>query len=77
VSRDIEINPKNFLAFKWIAISYFNDRGFTNALKYLPKAYEYYPDDVDRKRNLMICYYKLNDFSNTEKFSSLYSKSNN
>lgn len=77
LSQSLESNPKNILALKWMAISYFNEGKISEAVTYLNKAYEIYPNDIDVQRNLMICYYKLNDFNNTEKFASEYSKSNN
>ena len=77
LDQSLASNPKNILALKWMAVSYFNEGKIPEAATYLNKAYQIYPDDVDLLRNLMICYYKLNDFNNTEKFVSLYSKSNN
>lgn len=77
LSQALESNPENLLALKWMAISYFSEGKISDALKYLNRAYQIYPDDVDLLRNLMICYYKLNDFGNTEKFASIYSKTNN
>ena len=75
--RSIESNPKNLNALKWVAISCFNEGKISEAVNYLIKAYENYPGDSDLQRNLMICYYKLNDYSNTEKFAAEYSKSHN
>ncbi len=77
LSQSLASNQKNLLSLKWMAISYFNEENFSEAITYLNKAYEIYPNDIDLQMNLMICYYKLNDFSNTQKFASLYSKSNN
>jgi tetratricopeptide (TPR) repeat protein len=77
LSLSLNSNPKNLLALKWIAISYFNEGKIAEALNYLNKGYENYPDDVDFQRNLMICYYKLNDRSKTEKFVGLLSRTNN
>ncbi|MBI4930037.1 MAG: tetratricopeptide repeat protein [Bacteroidetes bacterium] len=77
LSQSLLSNPKNLVALKWISISYFNEEKISEAITYLSKAYEIYPNDVDLQMNLMICYYKLNDFPNTEKFASIYSKSNN
>lgn len=77
LSQSLLSNPKNLLALKWTAISYFNEGKISEAIAYLDKAYAIYPDDIDLQMNLMICYYKLNDFANTEKFASLYSKRNN
>lgn len=76
LAQSLETNPKNILALKWMAISYFNEGKISEAVIYLSKAYEIYPDDIDVQRNLMICYYKLNDFNLTGQFASLYSKSN-
>lgn len=77
LSKSLDANHKNLLALKWMAISYFNEGEISEAVIYLSKGYESYPDDIDLQRNLMICYYKLNDFSNTTKFASEYSKRNN
>ena len=76
LAQSLNTNPKNLLALKWMAISYFNEAKIPEAVNYLSKAYEFYPNDIDLQRNLMICYYKLNDFNNTQKFASLCSKSN-
>ncbi|MBI4946212.1 MAG: hypothetical protein HY840_07405 [Bacteroidetes bacterium] len=77
LEQSLNTNPNNLLSLKWMAISYFNEGKISDALIYLNKAYKNYPDDIDLQRNLMICYYKLHDFSNTEKFAVEYSKSNN
>lgn len=76
-SKSLQANPKNLFALKWMAILFFNEGKISEAVNELNKAFENYPNDIDLQRNLMICYYKMNDFSNTEKFASLYSKSNN
>ena len=60
-----------------MAIMLFNEGKIPEAVSYLGKAYESHPEDVDVQRNLMICYYKLNDFSDTQKFAFLYSKTGN
>ena len=70
--QSIKQNSKNLLALKWLAISCFNEGNISDAVNYLNKAYENYPNDIDLQRNLMICYYKLNDFQLTQKFTSIY-----
>ncbi len=75
--KSLQVDPKNNLALKWIAISYFNEGKISDAVNHLSKAYEFYPDDVDVQRNLMICYYKMNDKAQVEKFAALYSKTSN
>lgn len=75
--NSIETNPKNLLAFKWMAISYYNEGKISEAANYLDIAYGYYPEDVDLLRNLMICYYKLNNRLLAEKFSALLVHSGN
>lgn len=76
LAQSLESNPKNLFSLKWMAISYFNEGKIADAVTHLNKAFENYPDDKDLQRNLMICYYKLNDFSNTERFATLYLKNN-
>lgn len=73
LSVSLSSNPENLVALKWMAISYFNQGKIQEALNYLKKGYEFYPADPDFHRNLMICYYKLNDRSQTQKFASLVS----
>ena len=77
LSQSLASNPKNLLALKWMAISYFNEGRISDAIIYLTKAYENYPEYIDLQRNLMICYYRLNDKRLTEKFASLLSGTGN
>lgn len=77
LSLSLNSNPKNLLALKWMAISYFNEGKIPDAVEYLTRGFESYPQDVDFQRNLMICYYKLNDKTQTERFAALLSKTNN
>ena len=86
LSQALNVNPKSLLALKWMAISYFNEARpddqvgrakISESVEYLSRAYENYPDDIDVQRNLMICYYKSNDFVNTGKFASLYASRGN
>lgn len=76
-TQSLHSNPKNLVSLKWMAISYFNEGKVQEAVNYLNKAYQYYPNDADLHRNLMICYYKLNDKKMTGKFASLLSGSGN
>ena len=77
LSQSLSVSPKNLLALKWMAITYFNEGNIVESVSYLVKAFENNPEDIDVQRNLMICYYKLNDSANTKKFAALYSKGNN
>lgn len=76
LSQSLESNSKNLVALKWMAIILFNDGKVSEAVYFLNKAYQNYPNDTDLIRNLMICYYRLNDFRNTKKFAELVSRVN-
>ena len=76
-SKSLNANPKNLLSLKWMAISYFNEGKISEAISYLNKGYENYPNDIDVNRNLMICYYKSNNFDLTKRFAAFCSQNNN
>lgn len=77
LSEALESNDENLTALKWLAIVLFNEGKISDAVGYLQSAFSKHPSDTEISRNLMICYYKLNDFSGTKKYAELYLKSGN
>lgn len=74
--RSLKSNPDNLTALKWIAVLLFNEGKIANAVSFLNRAYINHPNDADLMRNLMICYYRLNDVSKTKQFAELLTQSN-
>lgn len=77
LSGSLASNPQNLTSLKWMAIVLFNEGKISEAVSYLNRAFEHYPKDADVLRNLMICYWRLNELENTRKISALYAQTGN
>ncbi len=77
ILQALAIDSTNLTGFMNLAISYYKEGNILMAITYLNKAYYFAPDDANVQRNLMICYYRINDYTLTQKFAALCAQRHN
>jgi len=77
ILQALAIDSTNLTGWMNLSISYYKQGNIAQAIACLNKAYIQAPDDVNVQRNLMICYYRLNNYELTQHFAAIYAQGRN